>query len=79
MATGVQVVFDCADPDGLARFWAEALGYKLQDPPPALRAGRPGRASRASPRSAGTTPARSSIPTAAARACTSSGSRRPRP
>ena len=34
MATGIQVVFDCADPDGLARFWAEALGYKLQDPPP---------------------------------------------
>jgi glyoxalase superfamily protein len=33
MATGVQVVFDRADPDGLARFWAEALGYKLQDPP----------------------------------------------
>jgi Glyoxalase-like domain len=34
MAIGVQVVFDCADPDRLARFWAEALGYKLQDPPP---------------------------------------------
>jgi hypothetical protein len=33
MATGVQVVFDCADPDSLARFWAEAIGYKLQDPP----------------------------------------------
>jgi hypothetical protein len=33
MATGVQVVFDCADPDRLARFWAEALGYRLQDPP----------------------------------------------
>jgi hypothetical protein len=33
MATGVQVVFDCADPDALARFWAAALGYKLQDPP----------------------------------------------
>jgi hypothetical protein len=33
MATSVQVVFDCADPDGLARFWAEAIGYKLQDPP----------------------------------------------
>jgi hypothetical protein len=27
------VVFDCADPDRLARFWAQALGYKLQDPP----------------------------------------------
>jgi hypothetical protein len=34
MSTGVQVVFDCADPDRLARFWAGALGYKLQDPPP---------------------------------------------
>jgi hypothetical protein len=28
MATGIQVVFDCADPDSLARFWAEATGYK---------------------------------------------------
>jgi hypothetical protein len=33
MATSVQVVFDCADPSRLARFWAAALGYKLQDPP----------------------------------------------
>lgn len=33
MATGVQVAFDFADPDRLARFWAAALGYKLQDPP----------------------------------------------
>ena len=33
MATDVQVVFDCADPDRVARFWAAALGYKLQDPP----------------------------------------------
>jgi hypothetical protein len=33
MATGIQVVFDCADPSRLARFWAEALGYKLDDPP----------------------------------------------
>jgi hypothetical protein len=33
MATSVQVVFDCADPARLARFWSEALGYKLQDPP----------------------------------------------
>jgi Glyoxalase-like domain len=33
MATGVQVVFDCADPARLARFWAEALGYELEDPP----------------------------------------------
>jgi glyoxalase superfamily protein len=34
MAAGVQVVIDCADPDRLAHFWAAALGYKLQDPPP---------------------------------------------
>ncbi|HEX2221375.1 MAG TPA: VOC family protein [Candidatus Limnocylindria bacterium] len=33
MATQVQVVFDCADPASLSRFWAEALHYKLQDPP----------------------------------------------
>ena len=33
MARDVQITFDCADPAGLARFWAEALGYRLQDPP----------------------------------------------
>lgn len=33
MATTVQVVIDCADPDKLATFWAAALGYKKQDPP----------------------------------------------
>jgi hypothetical protein len=33
MATSVQVVFDCADPDRLATFWAAALGYRKQDPP----------------------------------------------
>ena len=33
MATGVQIVFDCADPDKLATFWASALHYKKQDPP----------------------------------------------
>jgi hypothetical protein len=33
MATPVQVVFDCADPDALARFWAAALGYVVQPPP----------------------------------------------
>jgi len=33
MATSIQVVMDCADPDRLARFWAAALHYKLQDPP----------------------------------------------
>jgi catechol 2,3-dioxygenase-like lactoylglutathione lyase family enzyme len=30
----VQVTFDCADPDALASFWAEVLGYQLQPPPP---------------------------------------------
>ena len=33
MATPVQVVFDCADPDRLANFWAETLHYVLQPPP----------------------------------------------
>jgi hypothetical protein len=33
VATGVQIVFDCADPDQLATFWAAALHYKKQDPP----------------------------------------------
>ena len=33
MAFRLQVVFDCKDPDGLAKFYANALHYKLQDPP----------------------------------------------
>jgi hypothetical protein len=33
MVTSIQVVFDCADPAGQARFWAEALHYVLPDPP----------------------------------------------
>jgi hypothetical protein len=33
MARDVQVSFDCADPAVLAAFWAQALGYRLQDPP----------------------------------------------
>jgi hypothetical protein len=33
MARDVQITFDCADPGGLAAFWAGALGYRLQDPP----------------------------------------------
>jgi hypothetical protein len=33
MARTVQVAIDCADPAGLSRFWAEALGYVLQPPP----------------------------------------------
>jgi hypothetical protein len=32
-ATRTQIVFDCADPDRLARFWAEALHYIVQPPP----------------------------------------------
>ncbi|GAA1255942.1 VOC family protein [Sphaerisporangium rubeum] len=34
MARDVQITFDCADPAGLAEFWAVALGYRIQDPPP---------------------------------------------
>lgn len=33
MARDVQITFDCADPAAMAAFWAEALGYRLQDPP----------------------------------------------
>ncbi|MFR9775420.1 VOC family protein [Micromonospora sp. MS34] len=33
MAHDVQITFDCSDPAGLAAFWAEVLGYRLQDPP----------------------------------------------
>ena len=33
MGTKTQIVFDTADPDRLAKFWAEALHYKLQEPP----------------------------------------------
>ena len=34
MARDVQVTFDCADPAALAAFWAQALGYEVQAPPP---------------------------------------------
>jgi hypothetical protein len=33
MARDIQITVDCADPAGLAAFWAEALSYRLQDPP----------------------------------------------
>ncbi|HEV8595644.1 MAG TPA: VOC family protein [Thermoplasmata archaeon] len=33
MALGIQIVYDCADPQRLSEFYAAALGYKLQDPP----------------------------------------------
>ena len=29
MLGSMQVTFDCADPERVARFWAEALGYQL--------------------------------------------------
>jgi catechol 2,3-dioxygenase-like lactoylglutathione lyase family enzyme len=29
----VQVTFDCADPERVARFWCEVLGYVVPDPP----------------------------------------------
>jgi len=34
MAVRVQVVIDCHDPDALAHFWADLLGYELEPPPP---------------------------------------------
>jgi catechol 2,3-dioxygenase-like lactoylglutathione lyase family enzyme len=37
MARDVQITFDCADPAGLSAFWAEVLGYRLQDPPPGFQ------------------------------------------
>ena len=30
----IQVTFDAHDPGALAAFWAEAIGYPLQEPPP---------------------------------------------
>ncbi|WP_456696332.1 VOC family protein [Aeromicrobium sp. P5_D10] len=33
MSKQIQVTFDCSDPGALATFWADALGYQLQDPP----------------------------------------------
>jgi len=34
MAVSFQVTFDAADPERLAAFWASALGYVLEPPPP---------------------------------------------
>ena len=34
MPRDVQITIDCADPGALAIFWAEALDYRLQPPPP---------------------------------------------
>ena len=33
MSMSIQLVFDTAEPAHLARFWAEALGYRLQPQP----------------------------------------------
>jgi Glyoxalase-like domain len=33
MATKFQVTIDCANPALLTRFWATALGYRIEDPP----------------------------------------------
>jgi hypothetical protein len=33
MGLPLQVAIDCADPEKLSAFWAEAIHYKLQDPP----------------------------------------------
>jgi Glyoxalase-like domain len=33
MTAHFQLVIDCADPDRQARFWAFALGYRIEDPP----------------------------------------------
>lgn len=30
----IQIVFDAADPNAVAGFWRQAIGYKIQDPPP---------------------------------------------
>ena len=34
MSREIQVTFDAGDPAALAAFWAEALGYEVQAPPP---------------------------------------------
>jgi hypothetical protein len=36
MATLGNITFACEDPEGLARFWAAALGYVVQEAPPGL-------------------------------------------
>ena len=33
-AKTVQVTFDCAEPERVARFWCEVLGYEIPPPPP---------------------------------------------
>lgn len=31
MTTGIQIAFDASDPHALARFWADALGYEVEN------------------------------------------------
>lgn len=38
--TAYQITVDCAEPDRMARFWALALGYELEGPPPSHRSWR---------------------------------------
>jgi len=38
MATTVQIAFDAADPHALARFWAQALHYEVEDHTAAVEA-----------------------------------------
>ncbi|WXF91897.1 VOC family protein [Curtobacterium flaccumfaciens pv. flaccumfaciens] len=33
----VQVTFDCAEPERVARFWCEVLGYVVPPPPTGVR------------------------------------------
>jgi catechol 2,3-dioxygenase-like lactoylglutathione lyase family enzyme len=34
MSRTLQITFDCGDPNALAGFWNEALGYRYDSPPP---------------------------------------------
>jgi uncharacterized glyoxalase superfamily protein PhnB len=36
MASIANITFACADPARLAEFWAEAIGYEVEDTPPGL-------------------------------------------
>lgn len=38
MPTAFQITFDCADADRMSEFWATALGYVVQPPPPGFDA-----------------------------------------
>jgi catechol 2,3-dioxygenase-like lactoylglutathione lyase family enzyme len=33
MSRTIQITFDCADPEGVSRFWAAVLGYVIPGPP----------------------------------------------